>query len=171
MDSSLRSGVKSDWLIAYFTCDQYSKRTVYKSVEWMVGTVILVRFIMSLITAQRWAGLCAVKLSGKLFHVWTLCSGAALSMCLFTLLLKSYLCDKKKLNTAADKDEMHGRCYFLLSVSNWEPPIFRVNGLKKDRDGQKWDDQCCMIWVLITQLFFFMAVCTMEICQNGWNNL
>lgn len=67
-----------------------------------------VGFTMSLITAQRWAGLLAVKLTSELFHVWTLCSDAALSTCLFTQLLNSYLCDKTTLNTGADKDEKHG---------------------------------------------------------------
>lgn len=102
-------------------------------------------FTMSLITAQRWAGVLAVKLTSKLFHVWTLSGDAALSTCLFTLLLNSYLSDKTLLNSGADKDEKHGLRCFLLSVSNGEPPIFRVTELRKDRDCSKWDDQRCVV--------------------------
>lgn len=83
----------------------------------MVGTLdFFVSFIISLITAQRWAGFTAVKLTGKLFHVWTLCSDAALSTCLFTLLLNTYLFHEKTLNTRADKDEKR-RQFFFFSFS------------------------------------------------------
>lgn len=121
----------------------------------MVGTLdFFVSFIISLITAQRWAGFTAVKLTGKLFHVWTLCSDAALSTCLFTLLLNTYLFHEKTLNTGADKDEKRRQFFFFLflCVSNREPPIFSFIGLKKDRDGSKWDNQCCMVWVSIIAL-------------------
>lgn len=76
----------------------------------MVGTLYFsVTFTISLIEAQRRADLTAVKLTGKLFHVWTLCNDSALSTCLFPLLLNTYLCDKRTLNTGADRDEKHRR--------------------------------------------------------------
>lgn len=61
-------------------------RAVYKGCHEWWKLFFSDGFIMSLITAQRWAGLLAVKLTSKLFHVWTLCSDAALSTCLFILL-------------------------------------------------------------------------------------
>lgn len=124
---------------------------------------------MSLITAQEVGGFdCCKNWPANSFmcglYAVTQPHQRVCSLCYWTLIFVA----RRHSIPGADKDEKRGRRYFLLSVSSREPPIFGVSGLKKDRDGWKWDDQCCMVWVLITHCSTFTAACLMEIWQIDW---